>query len=137
MIGTMLAMLMVSDSLPAETTAPAKQATLICRPVVVGVARSGDVKICRTKAEWRRAEGCTGATRYCKRKNGDVLGRQTAFALSEDNRIVCRTLKATGSRLFAHRMCLPNREWARMFVDSSDTTRKMQDQSTRARDLGQ
>ena len=130
-------MVMVSDAVPEPTIDPARLKGLVCRPVVSGVSKSNDITVCRTKADWRRREGCTGVTRYCSRANGDKLGPQTAFALSEDNRIICRSLKQTGSRLIAHKICLPNREWARMFVDSSDTTRRMQEQSTRARDLGQ
>lgn len=99
---------------------------LICRPIITGVSRSGDVKLCRTKAEWRRAEGCTGVTRYCARKKGGSFGAQTAFALSEGSRVVCKTLRATGSRLYAQQLCLPVREWERMYVDTRDDMGRLQ-----------
>ena len=106
-----------------------------CRIISEGASRSSDVTICRAKAQWRKRDLCRGVTRYCSpQQKAEMFGKRTAFSLSEDSRIVCRVLLATGSRLSTERVCLPNREWQRMWDDSSSTTPKLQDQSTRVRD---
>jgi hypothetical protein len=105
---------------------------LQCRILAAGVSRSGDVTICRTKAAWRELESCRGATRYCTPEQKRALAaRHTAFSLSEDSRIICRSLSGTGSRLRSQQTCMPRREWQRMWDDSSAGVRKLQDQSTR------
>ena len=105
---------------------------LQCRIMVSGVSRSGDISICRTKAAWRALESCRGATRYCSPEQKAALtARRTAFSLSEDSRIVCRLLSATGSRLRSQQTCLPRREWQRMWDENSTAVRKLQDQSIR------
>lgn len=105
---------------------------LQCRIMVSGASRSGDISICRTKAAWRELESCRGATRYCSPEQKAALNaRHTAFSLSEDSRIVCRLLSATGSRLRSQQTCLPRREWQRMWDENSTAVRKLQDQSIR------
>ena len=133
MLALVLASLSLNTAVPASDTI---QPGLICRPIVVGASRSGDIKICRTKAEWRRAEGCTGVTRYCPRKRGGMYGKQTAFGLSDDSRIVCRIVKATGSRLANQQLCLAKREWDRMFIGGSEeATRLINQKSSMGDDL--
>ena len=106
---------------------------LQCRVMVAGVSRSADITICRTKAAWRELEACRGATRYCSpEQKAAINAKHTAFSLSEDSRIICRLLSATGSRLRAQQTCMPRREWQRMWDDSSSGVRELQDQSTRS-----
>ena len=127
-----------SDSVPLQAASLKGQPTRYCRELGSAASRSQAIVICRTRAQWLKAEACVGATRYCApNKAGAALsGRETAFALNEDSRIICRVLKVTGSRLRASTVCLPNREWERMWKDSADSALKMQDKSTRPRDVG-
>lgn len=133
----MLAFVMASTLAAATADPPLeadrkKQPVRHCRAIVEGSSRTGDVMICRTKAQWRRREMCQGATRYCPpSQRGTLPGKPAAFALSENSRIVCRTLIATGSRLYHHRVCLPQREWQRLWDEGSATTADMQDKSMR------
>ena len=39
--------------------------TLYCRNMVIGVSRSSDISVCKTKAAWADWDSCQGATRYC------------------------------------------------------------------------
>ncbi len=49
----------------------------------------------------------------------------------EDMRIVCRTLTGTGSRLNSQRVCLPKREWQRMWDNGRETTSSMQNNQSK------
>ena len=141
----MLTFIMTSIALaaaaPPETDASslANQPTRYCREMNNASSRLYAVKVCRTRAEWRRWEACHGSvTRYCTpRKKTPIdtasLGRETAFPLNDDSRLICRDLKETGTRIIVHEICLPKREWERMWTDTSEAVRKLQgDFSTRA-----
>lgn len=121
-----------SDSVPVKAASLDKNPVRYCRPLMIGISRSNDVYICRSKAGWAQWDSCTGATRYCTPAQKASIGGYTAFPLNEDSRIVCRVLKATGSRLSAQRTCLPQREWQRMWDNSRETMTGLQDRhSTR------
>lgn len=133
MFGTVLLSLAAAASNP-QPQAPFRkiETPLQCRVMVAGASRSQDITVCRTRAAWRDLESCRGATRYCSPEQKAALAaKHTAFSLSEDSRIVCRILSATGSRLRSQRTCMPQREWQRMWDESSYGVRKLQDQSTR------
>lgn len=103
---------------------------LQCRVMAAGASRSQDITICRTRAAWRDLDSCRGATRYCSPEQKAALSaKHSAFSLSEDSRIVCRLLSATGSRLRSQQTCLPQREWQRMWDEASYGVRKLQDKS--------
>jgi hypothetical protein len=135
MMSLMLASIFIaSETVAAQPAVAAKQETLICRPIIAGVARSSDVTICKTKAQWWRHDACRGVTRYCERKKtGQQLGHQTAFALTDDAQIVCRIVKPTGSRLANQKVCLPKREWQRMWEQGNESARSLQQQSIKIR----
>ena len=139
MLAIAMASLFISASDPVVTHVGSlkDQPVRYCRPIVSGVSRSGDVNICRTKEEWWRYDSCHGATRYCGPTQKATLGKQTAFALTEDSRIVCRMLKVTGSRLSSQRTCLPNREWQRMWDNGRETMGSLQDHQSKIRVGGQ
>lgn len=121
-----------SDSVPVKAASLNKEPVRYCRPMMIGISRSSDVYICRSKAEWAKWESCTGATRHCSRAEKAAIGGFTAFPLNEDSRIICRVVKATGSRVSAQRACLPQREWQRMWDTSRETMSGLQDKhSTR------
>ncbi len=135
----MFTILMLSAALsgPTPQAIPAKiEKPFYCRMLVPGVSRSSDVTICRTKEAWREIDSCRGATRYCSpQQKAEMLAKHTAFSLSEDSRIICRILSATGSRLRAKQTCMPQREWLRLWNDASAETRDMQDKSTRPNEI--
>ena len=136
---TVVASAVVSSSNSAHSEAASLKGapTRYCREIGSAVSRNQAIRICRTRAQWQRRETCNGATRYCapmKRLASVDLGRETAFPLNEDSRIICRRLKVTGTRLTSQKACLPQREWERMWKDSAEAALKMQDQSTRVRD---
>lgn len=139
MLAFVMASMMVASSTPEPFVEAPKHTgpTLHCREIGSAASRSQAVVVCRTKAQWQRAETCQGATRYCAPKKKDASLQETAFTMNEDSRVVCRTLKQTGSRLQSSRVCLPNREWERMWKDSAESTLRSQDKSTRVRELGQ
>ena len=144
MITLILASMMVApiDPAPVEVASLKGQPTRYCRELGSAASRNQAIMICRTRAQWQRAETCQGATRYCAPRKKvamltDVPGAMTAFPLNEDSRIVCRRLKVTGTRLTSQNACLPQREWERMWKDSAEAALKMQDKSTRVRELGQ
>ena len=51
----------------------------------------------------------------------------TPFTNLDDAKIVCKTVIGTGSRLNTQRLCMPKREWQRMWDNSKQTTAGMQD----------
>jgi len=141
MLALMMASMIVasSDALPRPAASLQGQPTRYCRELGSASSRSEAIRICRTRAEWLRFDGCHGATRYCPPRkrvaiNSGLPGQPTAFPLNEDSRIVCRKLTLTGSRLRSQTACLPQREWERLWKDSSATALKMQDHSTQPLD---
>ena len=141
MLALVMSSLAVASSVTAQPVPPdlKDEPTRICREMNNASSRLYAMKVCRTRAEWRRWEACHGSvTRYCAPKKKAVvetasLGRETAFPLNDDSRILCRDLKETGTRIIVHQICLPKREWDRMWTDTSEAVRKLQgDFSTRA-----
>ena len=123
----MLAQTAIGASLP-EAASRKGMPTLYCRNMVVGVSRSGDISICKTKAAWADWDSCRGPTRYCSpEQKAAMRARHAAFPLNEDSRIVCRILAITGSRLRSTNVCLSQREWQRMWDTGSETTHTLQD----------
>ena len=115
-------------NLPTEAASRKGMATLYCRNMVVGASKSGDIAVCKTKAAWADWDSCQGVTRYCSpAQKAAMRAKYTAFALNEDSRIVCRIVKGTGSHLSSTKVCLPQREWQRMWDDSREEARNYQD----------
>ncbi len=115
-------------AVPQEAESRKNKPTLYCRKLVVGVSRSSDVTICRTKAAWAAEDSCKGPTRYCSpEQKAAMRAKYTAFALNEDSRVICRIVKGTGSRLSTGEVCLPQREWQRMWDNGRETTSSIQD----------
>jgi hypothetical protein len=141
----MLAILFVATlSVVSPTDAPpvapaAKEPTKFCREMNNASSRLYSVKVCKTRAQWRRWENChSSVTRYCtpasRKLAASALGRQTAFPLNENSRIICRWLSVTGTRIKQVETCLPKREWDRMWVENSEGLLKRQgEHSTLAR----
>lgn len=52
---------------------------------------------------------------------------EVAAASPDDAKIVCKTLKETGSRLGGKRMCASKKEWRRMNEEAEKAAREIQD----------
>ena len=133
MLAFMMASMMVaaSDPAPRQATSLKNEPTRYCRELGSASSRSEAIRICRTRAQWLKWDGCHGATRYCPPKKRVALtsglpGRETAFPLNEDSRIICRKLSVTGSRLKAISTCLPQREWQRMYDNTQTEIKELQ-----------
>lgn len=118
---------------PAAAAVTPKSETRFCREMFKSSSRVHSVKVCKTRLEWRRWEAChASVTRYCtprnKRLAASQVGRETPFPLNDDSRIICRLVKETGTRIVTQELCLPKREWDRMWVETSEGLRKIQGQ---------
>jgi hypothetical protein len=56
-----------------------------------------------------------------------VPAAPTPFTNKEDSKIICKTVLGTGSRLDTQRLCMPKREWQRMWDNSKETMGGLQD----------
>lgn len=105
----------------------AKTATKSCREMLLSSSRLGAVKICKTRAEWRRWDDChRSVTRYCTpKKKADRL-----YSEWKHDRMVCKDIKETGSRLSTQRVCSTAREWRLAEEEAQKTLRDRQNMST-------
>ena len=55
----------------------------------------------------------------------------TPFTNKDDAKIVCKTTIGTGSRLNTQRLCMPKREWQRMWDNSKETMATLQDRQSK------
>jgi hypothetical protein len=56
---------------------------------------------------------------------------QQIAALPNDEKVVCKTLVGTGSRLNTERICMTRKEWRKLAEGGEEETRRLQDQSSR------
>ena len=138
MLAFMMASMMVaaSDPAPRQAASLKNEPTRYYRELGSASSRKEAIMICRTRAQLLEWDACHGATRYCPPKKRVAMisglpGRETAFPLNEDSRIICRKLSVTGTRLKSESVCLAKREWDRMWEESAEGTLELQDQSTR------
>lgn len=127
-----LSMVAAADPAPPVEAASMKSSpTRYCREIGSASSYSEAIRICRTRQQWLEREACNGATRYCPPKKKLAMlgigGRESAFPMNEDARITCRIVKITGSRLRSRNMCLPQREWDRMYNDAKEEVGELQD----------
>ena len=106
---------MAAESSPAAVTVDgspvpkgAKASSKSCRELLMSSSRLGAIKVCKTRAEWRRWDDChRSVTRYCApEKKAERL-----YSEWKHDRIVCKDIKETGSRLSVQRVCSTAREW--------------------------
>lgn len=60
----------------------------------------------------------------------------TPFTNKDDSKIICRTVSGTGSRLDAQRLCMPKREWQRMWDNGRETASSLQDHASKQDPMG-
>lgn len=105
----------------------AKKSTLSCREMLMSSSRLGTVKVCKTRAEWRRWDDChRSVTRYCtpKKKEVQVTG------MSPNEKLVCKYVAETGTRIGRQRLCATKREWELVALETQEAIRNRQSQSS-------
>ena len=110
MFGTALLMLLAvpTDRTVAAVAPTEKKNSKSCREMLLSSSRLGTIKVCKTRAEWRRWQDCHGSvTRYCTPKKKEAA----LVSAWKSDRIVCKDIKETGSRLSVQRVCSSAREW--------------------------
>ena len=112
---------------PASTdVAPAPpQQTRTCREMLVSSSRLGAIKVCKTRAQWQRWERCHSATRYCPPPRQQTV---TMASLPGD-KLICKYLKTTGSRLEQEKICATKRQWELTELETQGTVLDRQNQS--------
>ena len=111
-------------SIPAGSTVvevPAVRQTKYCRDMINSSSRLGSFKVCKTRAEWQRWDRCHSATRYCAPVRTAVL--------KDNEDLVCKYLKVTGSRIAQEKVCATRLQWQRMEQETQDTILSRQNQS--------
>jgi len=111
-------------SIPAGSSTvevPYVKQTRYCRDMMNSSTRLGAFKVCKTRSEWARWDKCHSATRYC-------APIKTA-ALKDNEDLVCKYLKVTGSRIAQEKVCAARRQWDLMEQETQDTIRARQNQS--------
>lgn len=106
--------------------APAKTESKVCRDMLISSSRLGAVKVCKTRAAWRRWERCHSATRYCAPPRQHTV---TVASLPGDE-LVCKYLKTTGSRIQQEKICATKRQWELTELETQETIRDRQNRST-------
>lgn len=115
--------------LPASAAKPVKAESKSCREMLLSSSRLGLVKVCKTRAGWRRFDDChRSVTRYCsprkKKESAVTLASANKDGVTrphEGLRIVCKSVTGTGSRLSTQQVCMPKREWERMSTDANES----------------
>ena len=110
----------------------AKKSTKSCREMLISSSRLGAIKVCKTRAEWRRWDDChRSVTRYCTPE------KKAARLYSEwkHDRIVCKDIKETGSRLSTQRVCSTAREWRLAEEEAQKVVRDRQNIGTLSNEL--
>ena len=109
---------------PASLPSTARQSK-ICREMLLSSSRLGAVKVCKTRAAWQRWERCNSATRYCAPPRQNTV---TVASLPGD-KLVCKYLKETGSRLDQQKICATSRQWELVELETQETVRDRQNQT--------
>lgn len=114
---------------PAEASQPAatpRQEQKFCRDMFNSSSRVGSTyKVCKTRAQWARWERCHSATRYC----APPVKQTVTVASLPGEKLICKYLKETGSRLHQQKVCATKRQWELAELETQETIRDRQNQS--------
>lgn len=110
---------------------PAKESK-ICRDMMTSSSRLGAVKVCKTRAAWRRWERCHGATRYCAPPTQQTV---TMVSLPGD-KLICKYVRTTGSRIEQQKVCGTKSQWEVADRETQEHVRDVQSQSMLGNDEG-
>jgi len=118
-------MLQMTVHMPAGTSTvqvPAIKQSRTCRDMMNSSSRVGTpFRVCKTRAEWRRWDKCHSATRYC--------APVTTAVLPDNQDLICKYLKVTGSRVAQQKICATRRQWELTELETQETIRNRQNQS--------
>jgi hypothetical protein len=93
--------------------------------MLVSSSRLGAIKVCKTRAGWQRWEKCHSATRYCAPPTQQTV---TVASLPGD-KLICKYLKTTGSRIEQEKICATKRQWELTELETQETIRDRQNQT--------
>lgn len=108
---------------PGVKAPPSESKT--CRDMLVSSSRLGAIKVCKTRAQWQRWERCHSATRYC----APPVQQTVTVASLPDEKLVCKYLKETGSRLEQQKICATKRQWELTELEAQENVRNHQNMS--------
>lgn len=114
-----------SEPATEPAAAPAKESK-ICRDMLTSSSRVRPVKVCKTRAQWQRWQRCHSATRYCAPPRQATV---TVASLPGD-KLICKYVKETGSRLMQQKVCATKRQWELTELETQETIRDRQNRST-------
>ncbi len=97
-----------------------------CRDMLISSSRLGAVKVCKTRAQWQRWQKCHSATRYCAPPRQQTV----TVASYPDEKLICKYLKTTGSRLEQQKVCATKRQWDVAEQETQETVRDRQNRSS-------
>ena len=126
-----LALLQASATPAIAPTAPVKESR-ICREMLMSSSKLGAVKVCKTRAAWRRWERCHSATRYCAPPTQPTI---TVVSLPGD-KLICKYIRTTGSRIEQEKVCGTKSQWEVADRETQQRIRDVQDQSMIGDDTG-
>jgi len=109
----------------SQPTAKSGNEARTCRDMLLSSSRLGAVRVCKTRAQWARWERCHSATRYCAPPRQQTV---TVASLPGD-KLICKYLKETGSRLQQQKICATKRQWELTELETQETVRDRQNQS--------
>ena len=115
-----------ADATKVEPARPAE--SKICRDMLTSSSRVRPLKVCKTRAAWQRWQRCHSATRYCAPPKQQTV---TVASLPGD-KLVCKFIKRTGSRLEQEKICATKRQWELAEKEAQETMRNRQSTSTLA-----
>ena len=113
---------------PAVANQPAatpRKEQKFCREMLISSSRLGAVRVCKTRAAWQRWERCHSATRYCAPPRQQTV----TVASLPDDKLICKFLKETGSRLNQQKICATRRQWELTELETQEAIRDRQNQT--------
>ena len=116
--------LQMAAPMPAGTSTiqlPAIKQSRTCRDMMNSSSRLGSFRVCKTRSAWQRWEKCHSATRYCEPV-------KTAF-MPDNQDLICKYLKETGSRIAQQKICATRLQWARAEQETQEAVLSRQNQS--------
>lgn len=113
---------------PANATVPTGASAKFCREMLMSSSRLGAIKVCKTRAQWQLWERCHSATRYC----APPIQQSVTMASLPNEKLICKFLKTTGSRLEQQKICATKRQWELTELETQETLRDRQNRSTLA-----
>lgn len=122
----LLSALLLQAAAATPAASPPAQPTRICREMLISSSRLGAVKVCKTRAAWQRWERCQSATRYCAPPRQNTV---TVASLPGD-KLICKYLKTTGSRIEQEKICATKRQWDVTERDMQEQILGLQGQSS-------